>query len=385
MQDRKRVIIKLRTLNQKFRVYKKTLKLNAKSIGITDQKELFYKKEKKLTSDLRNLHMNKEIRRLLSESWQDSKDTLHFIANNLFNARKLLNGDIPFSEFQIANSAGYAVLAAYSWYGNNLDNVIEALRSSEKLDELFILINEIHDDEKDALEYMLRSHDDNGIMIENVNVGNDEKKLLDDQSLSLLRGIYCVTGDSGSGKSSFLSKIKGLKHNGIWASGVITYLTLDGQSPTIHHSSQDDYIPIYFTLFELMSGENKKQQSEESELEVRVKELLNEIEIDANGDLTLLESLHEEKDWKSILSGGQKKKIEIIRTILRNPDIALLDEIFNGLDPASVRNVQRMLKTYLPNTLFLIVDHNLKQNNYDNFYDYNIHLEDKKLNFKKLP
>ena len=90
-------------------------------------------------------------------------------------------------------------------------------------------------------------------------------------------------------------------------------------------------------------------------------------------------------DWKATLSGGQKKKIEIVRTILRNPDITLLDEVFNGLDPDSVQTVQKMLKTYLPDSLFLIIDHNLEQNNYAGFYNFNLHLESQKLHLNELP
>ncbi len=69
----------------------------------------------------------------------------------------------------------------------------------------------------------------------------------------------------------------------------------------------------------------------------------------------------------------EPKKITIILAIIKKPDILILDEIFNGLDKGSVIKIQRMLKKYLPNTLILVVDHHAQNNNYNNFYEEELH------------
>ncbi|EER21824.1 MULTISPECIES: ATP-binding cassette domain-containing protein [spotted fever group] len=59
-------------------------------------------------------------------------------------------------------------------------------------------------------------------------------------------------------------------------------------------------------------------------------------------------------------SGGQKKKIGIIKAIISNPKILILDEVFANLDKTSIENVQQALKEFLPETLMLVVHHNGK-------------------------
>ncbi len=75
-------------------------------------------------------------------------------------------------------------------------------------------------------------------------------------------------------------------------------------------------------------------------------------------------------------SGGQKKKIGIIKAIISNPKILILDEVFANLDKISIENAQQALKEFLPETLILVVHHDGKSHDYNNFYDQYINLED---------
>jgi ABC-type uncharacterized transport system fused permease/ATPase subunit len=140
---------------------------------------------------------------------------------------------------------------------------------------------------------------------------------------------------------------------------------------------------------EVIISQSMKQLKGKEQIEGRVKELMREIIIDDKGDEGLIADLHTEKEWATILSGGQKRKIAIIGAILKEPNIVILDEVFNGLDAASVKIAQRMLKQYLPETLMLIVDHNYELNNYKleghgHFYDGQLHLENQELELRRL-
>lgn len=50
-----------------------------------------------------------------------------------------------------------------------------------------------------------------------------------------------------------------------------------------------------------------------------------------------------------------------------------MDEVFVGLDKKSLITAQKLINKYLPNTTLIIVDHTAGNNNYDNFYNKEIH------------
>ncbi|MFR3729253.1 ABC transporter ATP-binding protein [Lacrimispora sp.] len=62
-------------------------------------------------------------------------------------------------------------------------------------------------------------------------------------------------------------------------------------------------------------------------------------------------------------SMGMKKKVAIIRTILHNPKIVLMDEPVNSLDPVSILTLHDIIKERKEkyNTTFLITTHNLEE------------------------
>jgi lipopolysaccharide export system ATP-binding protein len=79
----------------------------------------------------------------------------------------------------------------------------------------------------------------------------------------------------------------------------------------------------------------------------------------------LLEELHVEKLEKSygyMLSGGERRRVEIARTLAINPDFILLDEPFAGVDPIAVEDIQGIVAE-LKNKGYgvLITDHNVRE------------------------
>lgn len=62
------------------------------------------------------------------------------------------------------------------------------------------------------------------------------------------------------------------------------------------------------------------------------------------------------------LSGGERRKLEIARALVRNPAILMLDEPFAGVDPLSVNEIQEICKRLAKDGLGIIItDHNVRE------------------------
>ena len=63
-----------------------------------------------------------------------------------------------------------------------------------------------------------------------------------------------------------------------------------------------------------------------------------------------------------VLSGGQRRKVEIARTLASDPKIILLDEPFAGIDPIAVDDIKKtLLNLKKKGIAILITDHNVRE------------------------
>jgi lipopolysaccharide export system ATP-binding protein len=58
------------------------------------------------------------------------------------------------------------------------------------------------------------------------------------------------------------------------------------------------------------------------------------------------------------ISGGERRRLEIARSLISDPEIIMLDEPFAGIDPVTVQSIQRMIRRLREKDIaILITDH----------------------------
>ena len=78
--------------------------------------------------------------------------------------------------------------------------------------------------------------------------------------------------------------------------------------------------------------------------------------------LTSLDLLKVAKQPAYTLSGGERRKLEIARALVRRPSILMLDEPFAGVDPLAVHDIQEIVRGLRTQGLGIIItDHNVRE------------------------
>jgi len=168
--------------------------------------------------------------------------------------------------------------------------------------------------------------------------------------------IFGLLGPNGAGKTSTFYIIAGLMNPD---DGKITLSNKDISKLPMHKRSKlgIKYLPqepsvfqnltVYENLLGLaeLSFKNKKDITDF---------VSNSIEEFGLSDITQLKGRQ--------LSGGQRRKVEIARTLAAKPKIILLDEPFAGIDPIAIEDIKKVLKKLSGKGIgILITDHNVRE------------------------
>lgn len=63
-----------------------------------------------------------------------------------------------------------------------------------------------------------------------------------------------------------------------------------------------------------------------------------------------------------MLSGGERRRLEIARSLILSPDFLLLDEPFAGIDPIQIKEIQNLIQSFRDQGLGIIItDHNVRE------------------------
>ena len=73
-----------------------------------------------------------------------------------------------------------------------------------------------------------------------------------------------------------------------------------------------------------------------------------------------LETVRSSKAY--VLSGGERRRLEIARSLMLSPSFILLDEPFSGIDPLTVKDIQEIIRELSRSGIgVLITDHNVRE------------------------
>ena len=168
--------------------------------------------------------------------------------------------------------------------------------------------------------------------------------------------IYGLLGPNGAGKTTTFYIIAGLIR---CESGEINFLNQDILKLPMHKRSKlgIKYLPQEPSIFQNLSVYENLLG-------------LAEISFDSEQDIkNFIEKSIDEFNLSEIcdlkgrqLSGGQRRKVEIARTLAAEPKIILLDEPFAGIDPIAIEDIKNVLKKLSDKNIgILITDHNVRE------------------------
>ena len=195
------------------------------------------------------------------------------------------------------------------------------------------------------------------LSLTNINKTIGSKKILCDISFSVGKNeIVGLLGPNGAGKTTAFYIAAGLIYPN---QGKVLINNKDVTNESMHTRANLGlgYLPQESSLFPDLSVKNNL---------LGIAELLK---LDKENKTKKVARIIDEFNLTKILqikgrmlSGGQRRKVEIARTLICEPEIILLDEPFAGIDPIAVEEIKELLlEIAKKNISILITDHNVRE------------------------
>jgi len=183
------------------------------------------------------------------------------------------------------------------------------------------------------------------------------RKVVDDVNLRIAQGeVVGLLGPNGAGKTTTFYITVGLTPpdsgqvllDGVDITGLPMYLRArNGIS----------YLPQEPSIFRKLT------------VEENIMAVLETLRLSAHQRRERLEELIEElglqqvrRSYGYLLSGGERRRVEIARSLVISPSFILLDEPFSGIDPLTVLDIQRIIVQLKDSGIgVLVTDHNVRE------------------------
>lgn len=169
--------------------------------------------------------------------------------------------------------------------------------------------------------------------------------------------VVGLLGPNGAGKTTCFYMIVGLIPTD---KGSITVDNVDITHKPVNVRSGlgVGYLPQEASIFRKLSVRDNI---------MAILELRRDLDLNQRNEIlqTLMEELgvsHLASQMGQVLSGGERRRVEIARALAARPRFILLDEPFAGIDPISVREIQEIINQLSEQNIgVLITDHNVRE------------------------
>ena len=196
-----------------------------------------------------------------------------------------------------------------------------------------------------------------GLEVNKITKTFGKKPIVRDISLNVQKGeIVGLLGPNGAGKTTTFYIIVGLIKAD---TGSILIDKKDVSNLPIYLRSQMgiSYLPQEASIFRGMNVEDN------------IMSIIEVMEPNKDKQNIILENLliefditHVRKSKSTVLSGGERRRLEIARTLASKPNYLLLDEPLTGIDPVSIEEIKIIIqKLKNKNMGNLITDHNVRE------------------------
>ncbi|MBX7133968.1 MAG: LPS export ABC transporter ATP-binding protein [Fimbriimonadaceae bacterium] len=193
------------------------------------------------------------------------------------------------------------------------------------------------------------------IVAENLVKSYKGRRVVDGVSFDISQGeIVGLLGPNGAGKTTTFYMVTGIvKPN----QGRVLFDDLAVTKWPMYKRARSGvgYLPQETSVFRRLSVEDnirlvmEMKGSSRKEIKAKTDELAEELHIHR-----IL------KQSAGVLSGGERRRVEIARALATDPKFILLDEPFTGIDPVTIEEIQHILERLkLRNIGILITDHNV--------------------------
>ena len=196
-----------------------------------------------------------------------------------------------------------------------------------------------------------------GLIVNKISKTYGNKKVVRDISLSIKRGeIVGLLGPNGAGKTTTFYMIVGLVKPDT-GSILLDKTDLTKAPIYLRGAKGIGYLPQEPSIFRGMNVEDnllsiiEVVEKDKNKHQIILQGLLNEFNIS-----------HVKKSKSLVLSGGERRRLEIARTLAAKPKFLLLDEPLTGIDPVSIEEIKIIIKSLAKKNIgVLITDHNVRE------------------------
>jgi ABC-type multidrug transport system ATPase subunit/pSer/pThr/pTyr-binding forkhead associated (FHA) protein/ABC-type multidrug transport system permease subunit len=181
-----------------------------------------------------------------------------------------------------------------------------------------------------------------GIVVE-IHKGSNRRRLLNPVSLTVYPSeLVALMGPAGAGKTTLLKTLNGYtppNEGRILFNGEDLYAHQEQFRLQVGYVPQDEIMHPQLTVKEALYYTAKlRTDLRDKEIEARVMQVLSDLNIDDIGDRLI------GSPEKKVISGGQRKRVNIAMELLSDPSVLFLDEPTSGLSSHDAFQVMQLLR-----------------------------------------